>query len=369
MTGLPAGFPACSTWSSWSSETFRRKVSNGSRGGKAQTRLGSVYAARSNFVSVVSNAPRPPPSFRKLRRHANGRVQEVALPLRPEAPADSRPLLRGRRALRHRRLGQGVLLDLRRRPPPRPPDAGGAPLRRPEGRRRRGGRPRHHAADDHPLPADPHLVREGAERGVREGDQGVRLRRNATAASFRSRSTRRRSSSTRSSRPAASTATASRRGASPSCIAALSQDLGPECLITTNGYKDEAFIRLALDGVRMGRNVILILEKVSELERILDVAKKRGVRPLVGMRAKLYARGSGKWAKSGGEAAKFGLTTTGDARGDRDPQGEADARLPRHAPLPHRLADHRHPQDQGRDPRGRARLREADPLGRRGRGT
>src|SRR5512143_905982 len=99
-------------------------------------------------------------------------------------------------------------------------------------------------------------------------------------------------------------------GSKPELIAALSQDLGPECLITTNGYKDEAFIRLALDGVRMGRNVILTLEKVSELERILDVARKRGVRPLIGMRAKLYARGSGKWAKSGGEAAKFGLTTT-----------------------------------------------------------
>ncbi|HQR68294.1 MAG TPA: biosynthetic arginine decarboxylase, partial [Thermoanaerobaculia bacterium] len=99
-------------------------------------------------------------------------------------------------------------------------------------------------------------------------------------------------------------------GSKPELIAALSQDLGPECLITTNGYKDEAFIRLALDGVRMGRKVILTLEKVSELERILEVAKKRGVRPMVGMRAKLYARGSGKWAKSGGEAAKFGLTTT-----------------------------------------------------------
>src|SRR5512135_501031 len=99
-------------------------------------------------------------------------------------------------------------------------------------------------------------------------------------------------------------------GSKPELIAALSQDLGPECLITTNGYKDEAFIRLALDGVRMGRNVILTLEKVSELERILDVARKRGVRPMIGMRAKLYARGSGKWAKSGGEAAKFGLTTT-----------------------------------------------------------
>ena len=66
---------------------------------------------------------------------------------------------------------------------------------------------------------------------------------------------------------------------------------------------------MALNAVRMKKKVILILEKVSELERILEVARARGVRPLIGMRAKLYARGSGKWAKSGGEAAKFGLTT------------------------------------------------------------
>ena len=66
---------------------------------------------------------------------------------------------------------------------------------------------------------------------------------------------------------------------------------------------------MALNAVRMKKKVILILEKVSELDRILEVARARGVRPLIGMRAKLYARGSGKWAKSGGEAAKFGLTT------------------------------------------------------------
>ncbi|MFI5180242.1 MAG: biosynthetic arginine decarboxylase [Thermoanaerobaculia bacterium] len=99
-------------------------------------------------------------------------------------------------------------------------------------------------------------------------------------------------------------------GSKPELLASLSSDLGPDALITTNGYKDEAFIRLALNGIRMGKTVVMILEKVSELERILDVAKRRGVRPLLGMRSKLYARGSGKWAKSGGESAKFGLTTT-----------------------------------------------------------
>jgi arginine decarboxylase len=99
-------------------------------------------------------------------------------------------------------------------------------------------------------------------------------------------------------------------GSKPELLTALSSDLGPDALITANGYKDEAFIRLALNGIRMGKTVVMILEKVSELERILDVARKRGVRPLLGMRSKLYARGSGKWAKSGGESAKFGLTTT-----------------------------------------------------------
>ena len=98
-------------------------------------------------------------------------------------------------------------------------------------------------------------------------------------------------------------------GSKPELLAAIAADLPSESLITCNGYKDETFIRMALNAVRMKKKVVLVLEKVSELERILSVAKLRGVRPLLGMRAKLYARGSGKWAKSGGESAKFGLTT------------------------------------------------------------
>ncbi|HEY6147390.1 MAG TPA: biosynthetic arginine decarboxylase, partial [Thermoanaerobaculia bacterium] len=98
-------------------------------------------------------------------------------------------------------------------------------------------------------------------------------------------------------------------GSKPELLAAIAADLGPDCLITCNGYKDDAFVGMALNAVRMKKKVVLILEKVSELDRILSVARQRGVRPLLGMRAKLYARGSGKWAKSGGEAAKFGLTT------------------------------------------------------------
>ena len=98
-------------------------------------------------------------------------------------------------------------------------------------------------------------------------------------------------------------------GSKPELLAAIAADLAPESLIVCNGYKDDAFVGMALNGLRMKKKVVLVLEKVSELDRILTVAKERRVRPLLGMRVKLYARGSGKWAKSGGEAAKFGLTT------------------------------------------------------------
>ena len=98
-------------------------------------------------------------------------------------------------------------------------------------------------------------------------------------------------------------------GSKPELLAAIAADLPSESLITCNGYKDDTFVRMALNALRMQKKVVLVLEKVSELDRILGVAKERGVKPLLGMRAKLSARGSGKWAKSGGEAAKFGLTT------------------------------------------------------------
>jgi arginine decarboxylase len=98
-------------------------------------------------------------------------------------------------------------------------------------------------------------------------------------------------------------------GSKPELLAAIGANLSPDALIVCNGYKDDALIGMALNGIRMRKKVVLVLEKVSELDRILTVARQRRVRPLLGMRVKLYARGSGKWAKSGGEAAKFGLTT------------------------------------------------------------
>lgn len=88
----------------------------------------------------------------------------------------------------------------------------------------------------------------------------------------------------------------------------LVQDTHPEALIQCNGFKDDDFVRLALWGRKIGKNVIITLEKYAELERVLRVSKEMGVTPAIGARFKLHARGAGKWEESGGDDAKFGLT-------------------------------------------------------------
>jgi arginine decarboxylase len=78
--------------------------------------------------------------------------------------------------------------------------------------------------------------------------------------------------------------------------------------IICNGFKDEEFIHMALLAQRLGRTVIPVVEKVSELDLILKTSERLGVRPTVGMRVKLATRGTGRWQASGGYRSKFGLT-------------------------------------------------------------
>jgi len=99
-------------------------------------------------------------------------------------------------------------------------------------------------------------------------------------------------------------------GSKPELYAALALDQAPESLVVCNGFKDESYIRLALMGLRAGKKLILVVEKVEELHIILRQAKEADIRPNIGIRARLYSRGSGKWEKSGGDTAKFGLTTS-----------------------------------------------------------
>jgi arginine decarboxylase len=85
--------------------------------------------------------------------------------------------------------------------------------------------------------------------------------------------------------------------------------------IVCNGFKDAEFIELAMWAQKIGRNIIPIVEKYTELELILEYARKVGVRPQIGMRVKLAARGMGRWQSSGGYRSKFGLTVTEILRG------------------------------------------------------
>ncbi|MFV0416704.1 MAG: biosynthetic arginine decarboxylase [Chthoniobacterales bacterium] len=99
-------------------------------------------------------------------------------------------------------------------------------------------------------------------------------------------------------------------GSKPELMAALSVHEDDESLIICNGYKDSEFIRLALLGRKLEKQVILVVEKLEELYQILALAEKEKVEPLIGLRVRLLSKGAGKWATSGGENAKFGLSTT-----------------------------------------------------------
>jgi arginine decarboxylase len=98
-------------------------------------------------------------------------------------------------------------------------------------------------------------------------------------------------------------------GSKPEMYAGLAVHRDNDSLIVCNGYKDDAYIRTALLGRKLGKKVILIAEKLSEVRAIVRIAKEMGVEPQIGIRVRLVARGAGKWAESGGEHAKFGLST------------------------------------------------------------
>jgi arginine decarboxylase len=100
-------------------------------------------------------------------------------------------------------------------------------------------------------------------------------------------------------------------GSKAELYAALALEQTPDSLLVLNGFKDEEFIEMAFAGAKAGKRVVIVVEKLSELDHILRIADQtEGAMPIIGMRVKLYSKGSGRWEKSGGEAAKFGLTTT-----------------------------------------------------------
>ena len=98
-------------------------------------------------------------------------------------------------------------------------------------------------------------------------------------------------------------------GSKPEIFAGLAVHTDPDSIIICNGYKDRTYIRTALTGRKLGKRVILVAEKISEVAMITKIAAEMGVEPWIGLRVRLLSKGAGKWATSGGEHAKFGLST------------------------------------------------------------
>ena len=97
-------------------------------------------------------------------------------------------------------------------------------------------------------------------------------------------------------------------GSKPELMIALAMQENRQSLLICNGYKDRDFIEMALFANKMGKKCIIVLEQPNELKSILDIAEKIGVRPIIGVRAKLASKGTGRWQISSGDRAKFGLS-------------------------------------------------------------
>jgi len=99
-------------------------------------------------------------------------------------------------------------------------------------------------------------------------------------------------------------------GSKPELVIGLSFAAVNGIPIICNGYKDTEYIETVLYATKLGYNITIVVEKMFELEKIISLAKKTGISPRLGIRVKLSSKGTGKWATSGGEDAKFGLRTS-----------------------------------------------------------
>lgn len=99
-------------------------------------------------------------------------------------------------------------------------------------------------------------------------------------------------------------------GSKPELLSALAYNTNIDSLTVLNGYKDRDYLKLAILGTKIGRKVFVVIEKFSELRMLVELSKEYGVIPNIGIRGRMTVKGRGKWESSGGEKAKFGLTTS-----------------------------------------------------------
>ncbi len=98
-------------------------------------------------------------------------------------------------------------------------------------------------------------------------------------------------------------------GSKPELLAVLAI-ADNETPIICNGFKDDEYIEMVMLAKKIGRSIIPVVEKFTELDLIIKHAEQVGVKPVIGLRVKLASRGSGRWKSSGGYRSKFGLTVS-----------------------------------------------------------
>ena len=97
-------------------------------------------------------------------------------------------------------------------------------------------------------------------------------------------------------------------GSKPELLIALASLDTKGALVICNGYKDQEYVETAMLAQKLGQTAIVVMEQVEEVEQVIEASKKLGVKPVLGIRAKLCAKGMGRWGTSAGDRAKFGLT-------------------------------------------------------------
>ncbi|MFO1050926.1 MAG: biosynthetic arginine decarboxylase [Planctomycetota bacterium] len=98
-------------------------------------------------------------------------------------------------------------------------------------------------------------------------------------------------------------------GSKPEVLVALAHMDNPDALIVCNGYKDIGYVETVMLAQKLGRHAIIVIDRFDELETIIKVSRRFDVRPHLGVRARLAAKGAGKWVESSGDRSKFGLTS------------------------------------------------------------
>jgi arginine decarboxylase len=98
-------------------------------------------------------------------------------------------------------------------------------------------------------------------------------------------------------------------GTKAELAAALTLSFHPNALLVCNGVKDRRYLEWAMNAAKIGKNPVVVVEEVSDLKRVQEVATALDMKPTIGVRVRVFSRGAGKWEESGGETSKFGINT------------------------------------------------------------